>query len=117
MYSPIISSLEGYEIELTAEERDAPSLSQNANIETRTDYSDHTASMGYERGVMVGTPLEPFAPAGAAPLQSRGGMPGGQAIGAQINRPLQWQQHTVNYVTTIRNRFANEPETSRCVSL
>ena len=47
-------------------------------------------------------------------MAAMGPMSAGIAMGAQAKPPQQMQQqHAITYVTTIRNRFANEPETYR----
>ena len=74
---------EGCKIELTAEE------------EMMLPH-DHVAPTGDSEAGATATP----GTANAAPAQSAAKPP-----------PQLQQQHAISYVTTIRNRFANEPET------
>ena len=62
-------------------------------------------------------PTPTAAAAAAGNLASAGG-PQGASAGSGYKPPQQMQQqHAISYVTTIRNRFANEPETYRFVLL
>ena len=66
-------------------------------------------SGGIPHGVPMGAPQQPQQ-------QQQQQQPGGQGNGApgQFKPPQQMQQqHAISYVTNIRNRFANEPETYR----
>lgn len=87
---------EGFKIELTEEEENTPYPGNNPNY--------HTSGVG-------GSSSSTDAAAGSGTMMTPNQ---GQGAGeAATGQQMMQQQHAISYVTTIRNRFANEPDTYR----
>ena len=90
---------ENHKIELTDEEQASDLGNASQNTEADRSPALPVAAPGLGAGVATGF----------APSQQRGGGAGG----GMKSPKNQQQQHAITYVTTIRNRFASEPDIYR----
>jgi hypothetical protein len=103
----------GFKIELSPEEE----AMDHARVAAANANADHAASAATEssrNGVVSSGDADTRD---ASATASTGGSASAGAVADAQKPPQQMQQqHAIQYVTTIRNRFSAEPDTYRCVS-
>ena len=96
---------EGYKIEITAEDEAAAAAAQQEKAAAQQEQANKQAA-----AVAAATAAASTA---AASVASQPAVATAQGEQGGYRPQAMQQQHAISYVTQIRNRFANEPETYR----